>query len=617
MSHRIVFQPSGVRGEAADGQTVLDAARGAGEGIEALCGGHKVCGRCRVRPVEGSFSPAGEAELRLLGPVELADGVRLACEAVPLSDSTVFVPEGSRLHRQVVLGTDLSRTFTVEPSIINYYLELKPPSRSDPAADAERVRAALTKEYGLAGLVISYPALVSLHRALRDGGWKLTATIRQGSEITRFTPGLRECAYGASFDVGTTTLAGCLCDLATGEVLATSAATNPQVAMGEDVISRITYAVGRPAGLGELRSAVIGALNAMLVKMASDAGLPDTSVIDEVVLAGNTVMGHLLMGLPPDALGVSPFVPAARMRMEFKAAEAGLKIHGAGYAVFLPAVGGFAGADTSAVIAAVGPMPADETVLVVDLGTNGELVLSSGGRMFAASCATGPAFEGAQITSGMRAEPGAIERVLVDPDTWDVSYRVVGDPRWSLPGKYTGARGICGSGTVELVARMRMAGIIDGTGAFEGWMEHPRVRRSGDGGMEFVVAWPEETATGRAVVFTQGDVRAVQLAKAAISAGISILMAEMGVENIDRVILAGAFGNYIDPWSAAAVGMLPSCGPEKMVQAGNAAGDGARAALLSRGKRAEADAFALGTRYVELSAHPEFQDRFLSAMALP
>lgn len=621
MTYKIEFQPSGLRGEAGGGGSVLDAARALGEAIEAVCGGLKVCGKCRVKPLEGEFSPVGDAELRFLGPSELADGIRLACEAVPLSDSKVFVPEESRSNRQVVLEGDPTRAFPVEPSIKNYYVELKMPSASGPAADAERVRAALMSQHGLDDLSISYPALVSLHGALRDGGWKLTATVRQDKEVIRFTPGLKVCSFGAAFDVGTTTLAGCLCNLTTGETLSTSAMSNPQVAMGEDVISRISYATARSDGAAEMQSAVVGALNRMLLSMVADgqgADRPsDVTDIDEVVLAGNTVMGHILMGLPLDAIGVSPFVPAVSGLMEFPAGKIGIGVSPAAHAVMLPVVGGFVGSDTSAVMAAVGPFPKDETVLVVDLGTNGELVLSSGGRTLAASCATGPAFEGAQITSGMRAAAGAIERVVVDPDTWDVSYKVVGKDRWSVPGMHTGARGICGSGTVELVARLRLAEVIEGNGAFEGWMEHPRLRRSGNGEMEFVVAWPGETATAKAISFTQSDVRAVQLAKAAIRAGVDILMAEMGVGSIDRVVLAGAFGNYLEPWSATAVGMLPLKDKDKVVSAGNAAGDGARAALVSLSRRAEAVRFAGEAEYVELSTHPEFQGRFLAAMSIP
>lgn len=615
MGVNITFQPSGVRVDALPGKAVLDAARRAGEPVESVCGGRMVCGKCKIKPADGKFTPQTAEELRLLSPAELADGIRLACAATPLTDAAVFIPEGSRTGRQVVLRGDASRGFPVEPAVRNYYVELVPPSGSDNTSDIGRVFAALGDAHGLDGLSVAYDALRSLHGALREGGWKLTATVRRGTEIIKFTPGLRETAYGAAFDAGTTTLAGCLCELSGGLVVAESARTNPQVAMGEDVMSRLSFVAGHADGAGRMQSVLVDALNGMLAEMVDGAGLGSVGEVDEVVVAGNTVMQQLFAGLPSGALGVAPFVPAAFAPIEFIAGEVGLKISGTGYATTMPVVGGFVGGDTSAVMATVGPLPETETVLVVDLGTNGEIVLASGGRALAASCATGPAFEGAQISSGMRASAGAVEKVVVDPDTWEVSYRVVGGKNWSVPGAKTGARGICGSGTLDLIAGMYRAGVIDETGAFVRDVEHHRLRPSARGGLEFVVCMASETASGFEVCFTQSDVRAVQLAKAAVRAGIEILMAGMGVASIDRIILAGAFGNYMDPASAIATGMFPDCGGAKVVQAGNAAGDGARAALVSLGRREFAACFAADARYVELSTHPEFQDRFMAAMA--
>lgn len=618
MAHKVKFQPSGMSADAHDGASLLDAARAAGEPIYAACGGQGVCGKCRAVLVEGELSPVTDAEHGLLSPVELAGGVRLACQARPCTAVMVRVPEESSSQRMVALGADGSRAFPVEPAVMNLYVELDPPSASDPSADAERLFAGLGTAYGLEVPGMGLDALRRLHGVLTEGGWKLTAYVR-GREVVRVEPGYSPGLYGAAFDIGTTTIAGMLCDLSTGEELASDARANPLVVMGDDVLSRVSYAVTHEGGLEGMRGLLMDALNGMLTVMAGGAGRGGLTAGDvmDVTLAGNTVMHHILLGLPVDALGVSPFTPALTRAMELSPAEAGLLISPSGSVYAPPLIGGFIGSDITAVLAAVWPLDEGETTLVADIGTNGELVLCHEGGMTAASCATGPAFEGAQISSGMRAAPGAIERALVDPDSWDVSYRVVGTDGWSVPGRYSGARGICGSGIIDLVARMRRAGVLDETGAINAATPNDRVRRGGKGEYEFVVALPGETKTGRAVTLTQSDVRAVQLAKAAIASGIAILMGEAGVDRIDRLIVAGAFGNYMDVWSAAAIGMFPGCRPEKAVQAGNAAGGGARALLLSKVKRAEAEFLAGRIRYLELSTHPGFQERFLKEMALP
>ncbi len=619
MAHRVKFQPSGKSADAPEGASLLDAALSAGEPIYAACGGKGVCGKCRVSLVEGNLSPATEAEHGSLGPGALAEGMRLACQARPGSHVTVLVPEESSGLRIVALGADESRSFPVEPCTSNLYVELEPPSASRPGADAERLLEGLRASYGLDGLGFGLDALRGLHGVLAEGGWKLTAYVRGKREIARVEPGYSSGLYGAAFDVGTTTIAGMLCDLSTGEVLASDARTNPLVVMGDDVLSRVSYAVTHEGGLQSMRGLLTDALNDMLAGMADRSVGAKIAAADlmEAVLVGNTVMHHIMLGLPVGALGVSPFAPALTRPMELDPAEAGLFINPSGSVYAPPLIGGFIGSDITAALSAVWPLEEDKTTLVVDIGTNGELVLCHRGGLSAVSCATGPAFEGAQISSGMRAAPGAIEKALIDPDSWEVSYRVVGTDGWSLPGRYSGASGICGSGTVDLVAQMRRAGVLDAAGGISASAKSDRVKRSGKGEAEFVVAWPDETRTGRPVAVTQSDVRAVQLAKAAVASGIGILMGEAGADRIDRLIVAGAFGNYMDVWSAAALGMFPGCRPEDAVQAGNAAGDGARALLVSRSKRAEAERLAGTVSYLELSTHPDFQERFLSEMALP
>ncbi|MBI5696775.1 MAG: DUF4445 domain-containing protein [Nitrospirae bacterium] len=610
----ITFQPSGVRGRAKGGETVLDVARRLGEGLSANCGGHGVCGNCRVLPAHGSMSPVTREELKILTPSELADGTRLACAARPASGASVYIPEQSRPPLQYVVEGGKSRPYDVAPEIINCYLELAEPRHDEHLSDAGRLLEGIESGYGLTGLAVTLHALKGISGALREGGWKVTAAVRRG-EVIRVLPGYAPGLYGAAFDVGTTTVAGYLCDLTTGEVAATDAAANPQSAFGDDVLSRITHASAAD-GAVRLRDAITGCLNAMLGKMAASAGIGAQDIV-EAVVAGNTVMQHLLMGLPVAALGAYPFTPAVKGGMSVPAPDTGLGIYPGGYLVTLPVIGGFVGADHTAALLAAGPRPGEGVTLLVDVGTNGELAIGDGHRLITASCATGPAFEGAQLRHGMRAAPGAIERVVIDPESLEASYRVIGKQGWFRAGAKTGARGICGSGVVDAVARMYMAGILDPSGAFVRGLDNQRVRYDGPDGPEYVIAFADETAAGRDVTVTAGDVRAVQLAKAALLAGAEVLMAEFGVTRVDRIVLAGAFGNYIDAGNAMAIGMLPPCPADRVYPVGNAAGEGAKAALLSGAMMDEARDIAKAARYVELSLYPGFNERFMAAIGFP
>lgn len=614
MSPNITFQPSGQHTELIKGETILDAAKRAGETINSTCGGQGVCGSCKVRPEPGTALPEATAEeTALLSDGELAAGIRLACAAKPDGDVTVFVPEGSRPSASVVLKSAPGKGFSLDPALRNYYVELEPPQGSGTEADAERLLEGLAARYGLEGLSVAFPALRALSGVLRDGLWKVTATVRDSAEVVRLQPGYRPGVYGAAFDLGTTTIAGYLFNLVTGELISSDTILNPQIAFGEDVITRISYARAQ-GGEVRMREAVLAALNGLAGKLAARAGLTLYDVM-EAVIAGNTVMQQLAMGIPIGAMGAYPFTPALTRLLEADAREAGLDIHPAGRVSILPVIGGFVGGDNTAALIAAGPFKQDETALLMDIGTNAELDLWSGGRLVCASCATGPAFEGAKIKFGMRAATGAIERVVIDPETFEASYRVIGSEGWSVPLKPSGARGICGSGVVDAVAGMRAAGVIDLRGAFNK-VDSPRVRE-GEGGYEYVVAWRGETAAGTDITITQADVRAVQLAKAAISAGTKILMDRMGVDRVDRVLVAGSFGNYIDREKAAAIGMFPGCGTDRVAPVGNAAGDGASAFLLSGAKRREAVEVARLAEHVELSVDPGFQDAFLSGMDFP
>jgi uncharacterized 2Fe-2S/4Fe-4S cluster protein (DUF4445 family) len=594
MSIKITFQPSGRSIEITEGETVLDAAIKAGEAINSECGGEGTCGKCLVK----------------------ADGIPwLACELTPAADMTVHVIDAIQ-PMPVILTEGTGRAAELDPAVRNYDIELEPPGDSFPLADRERLLAGLAERYGLEGLSVSYPLLKRLPHILRDSGWKVTAQVRKGREVIGLVPGPPQPLYGVAFDIGTTTIAGYLVNLESGETVSVASVLNPQKSFGEDVIARISHAQNDPEGAARLKAAVIDALNEMLGKLAMEAAAVREDIMEAVVV-GNTTMHHLALGLPVAGLGVYPFTPALVRPLELKATDIGLLINECGYVVTLPLAGGFVGADTVAALLAVDPESEGGSSLIIDIGTNGEIVVSDKGRLLCASCATGPAFEGAKIMHGMRAGIGAIERVMIDPETLEASYKVIGSPGWSSPSGFTGALGLCGSGVVDAVAGMYLAGIIDIRGAFVPDSPSPRIRLDKSGQPEYVIAWGQETATGHDITITQEDVRAVQLAKAALSAGVKVLLSEAGLERTDRVYLAGAFGNFIDPKSAAVIGLLPGWAAECAVSAGNAAGEGARAALLSVGKREKAKEMSARLRHIELSVHPEFQGLFLGEINFP
>lgn len=586
--------------------------------LDFSCGGYGVCGKCKVRVMGGELTPATPEETGLLSPSELSDGYRLACQARPLGDVTLHVPAPSMpVVEAAATSGAVPRAFEVAPAVRSCYIELSPPTMDDPAADSDRLKEGLMARYGLPGLSVSYHILRDVPSALREAGWKVTALVR-GREIIGLKGGYRPGVVGAAFDVGTTNIEGWLLDLGGGQELARASAANPQAVFGADVMSRISYALmGEEAAL-KLQGLLVDALNGMLKEMAGSVGLSGGArEVSEVALVGNTAMHHLLLGLPVGQLGVYPFTPALTRGMEFPAREIGLAVSESGYAVTLPVIGGFVGADHAAALLSEGPYNQDAVTLIIDAGTNGEIALGNRRRLLTASCATGPAFEGASVRFGMRALPGAIYRVMIDPDTGEAAYKVVGRGGWSQPLIYTGARGICGSGMVDAVAQMYGAGIIGKNGAFTGGLPGTRVRPDGPSGPEYVLAWAGETALGRDITVSACDVRAVLLAKAALWAGTRTLMAIYGVERVDRVGLAGAFGSFLDVKNAAALGMLPPCRPEDVRLIGNAAGDGAKAALLSVHKRAEAAHAAARAEYVELSLEPGFNEAFMAAIDLP
>jgi uncharacterized 2Fe-2S/4Fe-4S cluster protein (DUF4445 family) len=601
-----------------------------GVDIESLCGGRQSCGKCRVRIEKGSFpkdgvhsarnnlSPFTSDEGKCIEAERVALGYRLACAARLQGDVVVFVPEESRGGKQVICKAPRDMGIEINPAIKGYNLELTPPSLSDPRADLERLKLGLEKQHDLKGLDIDYSTLMTLGDSLRVAHWKVNVVIWMDQDIIDIRPANLQSLYGLAIDIGTTTIAGYLCDLVSGEVLATDALMNPQLSFGEDVMARISHTMNHPVeGLDKMHGQVIECINQII---ADTTGQIEASAgeIYEMTMVGNTAMHHIFLKINPEHLGRAPFCPALQRSFDVKAKDLGLKIHPSGNIHVLPIEAGFVGADNVGVILAQQPHHADEKTLVIDIGTNGELVMGNKQGLISASCATGPAFEGAHIKFGMRAAPGAIERVRIDPEDYESSFKVIGVDQWSDQCKpdEIGARGICGSGIIDAVAEMFKVGIIDKSGRIRKTVPSNRIRKT-QSGYEFIIAKAGETAIRRNITITSGDIRQVQLAKGALYAGAKVMMGTLGFEKINRVILAGAFGNYIDPEKAMVLGLFPDCELQEITAVGNAAGDGARLALLNKEKRKEANGIARGIGYIELTLCKDFTDQFALAMHFP
>ena len=623
----VIFQPSGRRGYINKGKTIKEASIALGVDIEGICGEKATCGKCRIRIDEGFFekygiesrienlSPVMEAEKKFLSPQQVHDGYRLACQAHIHGDVAVFVPEESRMGKQVVRKAAREMAIKLKPAVRKYYVELSKATLDDTLGDWERIKAKLNKRLKPDSLTIDYQVLLCLQEVVRKGDWKVTVSVWMDKEVIKIEPGLVERGYGLAVDIGTTTVAGYLCDLTSGEVVATDSMMNPQVIYGEDVMSRITYVMTHEDGLERLNQEIIKGLNKVAGRAAAQAGIKRRDIVDMTVV-GNTCMHHLFLGIDTQYIGMSPFPPSLHHSIDIKARDLGLKISPGAYIYVLPIEAGFVGADNVGVLIAEEPYNQDAMELVIDIGTNGELVLGNRHKLIAASCATGPAFEGAEIKYGMRAAPGAIERLKIDPDTKEVRFKVIGKEEWNTDLEEVWANVICGSGIIDAVPQLFLAGIIDRTGRFKTDLDTPRLRVTKDGA-EFVIAWADETSIGQDIVVCQDDVRAIQLAKGAMYAGAKLMMRHLGVEKLDKVILAGAFGSYIDKESAALLGLFPDCEPENIYSVGKAAGDGARVALLNADKRREADEIARQVKYLELTVEPDFDRVFGQAMWLP
>ncbi len=619
---RVVFTPSGRRGPVVSGTTVLDAARGLGVDLDSVCGGRGICGRCQVVPVAGDFpkhglvsaidhlSATGATEEQYRSKKGLATDRRLGCMAAIRGDVVVDVPPESQVHRQVVRKRVEVEDLVIDPVIRLYYVTVTAPTLERAAGDVQRLLAALRDEWRLE-LDVAAAAVAELQSALGAAGGAVTAAVRDGDEVVAVWPGYWERALGVAVDVGSTTIAAHLVDLASGTALASAGRMNPQIRFGEDLMSRVSHVMLHPEGADQLTSTVRGAIDELIGELVDEAGV-DRGDILELTVVGNPVMHHFLLGYDTRPLGEAPFAPATDAALDLRAAELDLAVHPAARVYVLPLIAGHVGADTAAAILSEAPHHADEVSLVVDVGTNAEIVLGDRRGLVAASSPTGPAFEGAQISSGQRAAPGAIERVRIDRGTLEPRFRVIGVDAWSDEEAFgdTPATGICGSGIIEAVAELFLCGLLDADGKFAADAPDRTDRMVADGRTH-------SYRLTESVLITQNDVRAIQLAKAALYAGVRLLMDHLDIDTVEQIRLAGAFGSHIDPTYAMVLGLVPDCDLSKVSAAGNAAGAGALIALLSGDARRDIERVVRSITKIETAVEPRFQEHFVEAMAFP
>jgi uncharacterized 2Fe-2S/4Fe-4S cluster protein (DUF4445 family) len=621
----VIFTPSGRRERVPEGISVLDAARRLGVDLDSVCGGRGICGRCQVEIADGrtrgrdALTPRNEVEQRYadkrgaLGP-----GRRLGCQARLLADVVIAVPPESQVHRQLVRKRAEAHPIEIDPVVRLCYVEVREPDMHDPSSDLRRLQDALAGQWGLDETTADLAVLRDLQKILRAGGWRVTVALRKGRDIVAVMPGFCERALGLAFDIGSTTIAAHLCDLASGEVLASAGVMNPQIRFGEDLMSRVSYVMMNPGGDAQLTQSVRAGLDALIGEVVAAAKVARAEIV-EVAVVGNPIMHHLFLGLDPTELGGAPFALTLDGAFEARARELGLEVAPGAFVYCLPCIAGHVGADTAGVVLAEGPYLRDELTLLVDVGTNAELVLGNRDRLIACSSPTGPAFEGAQISCGQRAAPGAIERVRIDRRTLEPRYKVIGCDLWSdEPGfaeatAQTGVTGICGSGIIEIVAELFLSSVVTRDGVIDGALSarSPRVAAVGR-----TFAYVLREGPPRLQIY-QTDVRAIQLAKAALYAGAKLLLERYGAPAPERVTLAGAFGSHIDATYAMALGLIPDCDLSKVAAAGNAAGVGARIALLNLAARGEIETIARRIEKIETALEPRFQDHFVAAMALP
>lgn len=645
----VLFMPSGKRGRFPLGTPVLDAARSLGVYVESVCGGRATCGRCQIEIEQGNFakhgitssidhiSPKGPKEERyerVRG--ELPGSRRLSCSATIQGDLVVDVPQDTVINAQVIRKAAVDRHIERNSPIQLCYVEVDQPDMHAPLGDLDRLKEALEKEWGWKDLLLAPYLLPLAQKIMRAKApddlevsankWGVTAVIHRDMDSSRpfivaLYPGLKNEAYGIACDIGSTTIAMHLVSLLSGRIVASAGTPNPQIRFGEDVMSRVSYVMMNPHGQYAMTKAVRDAVNDLIAKVCSEGDVNQQDIFDCVFVA-NPIMHHLFLGIDPTELGQAPFALAVSGSIQVWAHENGIEASPGARLYVLPCIAGHVGADAAGATLSEGPHRQDRMMLLVDVGTNAEIVLGNKNRVVAASSPTGPAFEGAEISSGQRAAPGAIERVRIDPETLEPRYHVIGVEQWSdEPGFEdaaftTGVTGICGSAIIEVVAEMYLSGIISEDGVIDGGMA-ARSPRIVPNGRTFSYLLREELNGSPRITVTQNDIRAIQLAKAALYAGIKLLMDKQGVGSVDTVRFAGAFGSFIDPKYAMTLGLIPDCELSEVKAVGNAAGTGALMALLNRDHRREIEAEVRRIEKIETALEPDFQQLFINAMALP
>jgi len=622
------------------GTTVLQAAQQLGVDLESSCGGRGKCGRCQVTPVIGEFPKHGMKSLaQHLSPQSATEGAsseitlkqdrRLGCCSLILGDLVIDVPADSQLRQQHIVKQAALRNMDLDPAIQLFHVRVAPPNLQQAVSDLWRLQQVLEQRFQLRGVGCSLPVLQQLQPALGSIDREISVAVYRPSsgppELIAVWPGLKARVFGLAVDLGSTTLAAHLCDLSSGEVLATSTRMNPQIRFGEDLMSRVSYVMMNEGGDREMTRLIRQAFNELAHDAAARAGV-DLQDILEMTVVCNPIMHHLLLGIDPTPLGSAPFALATDRAVLLRASDLDMDLHPQARVYVLPCLAGHVGADTAGVILAERPDRVDELTLLVDVGTNAEIVLGNRHRLLAASSPTGPAFEGAQISCGQRAAPGAVERVRIDRQTLEPRFKVIGCNLWSDDPGFPeatvdiGISGICGSGIIELIAELFLAGVIDANGVIVPAMVENSARVVADGRTWAYLlhdAGPEGKGRGRTLRLTQNDVRAVQLAKAALYAGIRLLMDHLGVDRVERIALTGAFGSHIDVKYATLLGLIPDCDLQSVQAVGNAAGSGACIALLDRGKRDEIEQILRRVEKIETAVEAKFQDYFVDAMALP
>jgi uncharacterized 2Fe-2S/4Fe-4S cluster protein (DUF4445 family) len=639
---KVVFTPSGRRGSFPVNTPLLHAARVLGVDIDSVCGGRGLCGRCQIICAEGSFPKhqidSDSSHLSAVCATEikygerkapLANGRRLSCHTLLLDDVVIDVPPESQVHRQIVRKDAEYRDIHLDPATRLYYVQVDEADMHVPKGDLQRVIEALEQEWGLANLACDNALLKTLQPILAKGKRAITVAVYNDQQIIALWPGFRDKAYGVAVDVGSTTIAAHLCDLSSGEVRASASLMNPQIRFGEDLMSRVSYVMMHPEGADEMTVVIREALNSLFAEVAEaiDGTVED---ILEITLVANPIMHHILLGISPVELGGAPFALTTDAAVEVPAAELDLKINPGGRIYILPCIAGHVGADTAGMILSEEPQEQDQMTLLVDVGTNAEIVLGNRQRLLACSSPTGPAFEGAQISCGQRAATGAIERVRINPETLEPRFKVIGSDLWSDEEGFSaaieshGVTGICGSGIIEVVAEMYLAGIVTVDGIVDGELVNRTNRMvQNDRTWSYLLYSPASDASSDSatdqpqMLITQNDIRQIQLAKAALYAGVKLLMDHIGTDRVERIRLAGAFGSHINVQHAMVLGLIPDCVLEEVSSAGNAAGTGARIALLNRESRQVIETLVKNIEKIETALEPKFQDYFVDAMAFP